>query len=504
MSASPHGAVWGKPHPARTYPTVGASLRRPSGREKSVVVVGAGMAGLHAAFLLARWGHEVTVLEAKSRPGGRVETIREPFAGGQYAEAGAYSFPGYHNLSVGYCVFFKLPMCVTDPDEDRITYYLEGQRIDDPMSPDAKWPYPLHADERKGLGAMLAKYVLAHLRAVGDPRAEGWPSKKLLKRFDRVSMTELMARGGASDGAVTILSQGYMRETGDGPGHTSALSILQDIALSASHRPSPRIPPGAGPKTFGGFGDISFQVAGGNDRLPAAFADSPELRGRIRYEHAVTSIGETKTGYRVRCQKPGGHASFRADRIVLAVPFAVLDDKVEIALPLSRGKRKAIGELRSTAVTRVYMQTRSRPWAAEGIQIVNTDLPVMIVNDQTTGQPGTRGILEALMAGPNARWADELDERRRVRLVREQLTEIVPDFDPIPGRHATKSWEADPWALGDYCWFAPGQMSELLPHIPEAAPPLHFAGDQTSVLTSWVQGALESGLRVAREVHRGR
>ena len=60
-----------------------------NGNVRSVVIVGDGIAGLVSAFELMQAGHEVTMLEARMRPGGRVYTLREPFADGLYAETGA-------------------------------------------------------------------------------------------------------------------------------------------------------------------------------------------------------------------------------------------------------------------------------------------------------------------------------------------------------------------------------------------------------------------------------
>src|SRR5262249_42165072 len=59
------------------------------GAARKVIVIGAGLAGLSAAYELSQAGHEVIVLEARARAGGRVRTLREPFADGMYAEAGA-------------------------------------------------------------------------------------------------------------------------------------------------------------------------------------------------------------------------------------------------------------------------------------------------------------------------------------------------------------------------------------------------------------------------------
>jgi NADPH-dependent 2,4-dienoyl-CoA reductase/sulfur reductase-like enzyme len=56
---------------------------------KKILIIGAGMAGLAAGYELSQSGHDVTILEARMRPGGRVHTLHEPFSDGLYAEAGA-------------------------------------------------------------------------------------------------------------------------------------------------------------------------------------------------------------------------------------------------------------------------------------------------------------------------------------------------------------------------------------------------------------------------------
>jgi len=65
--------------------------------KKSVIVVGAGIAGLSCGYELMRRGHDVTVLEASGRPGGHVRTFHDPFADGLYADIGAehFYYPGY-------------------------------------------------------------------------------------------------------------------------------------------------------------------------------------------------------------------------------------------------------------------------------------------------------------------------------------------------------------------------------------------------------------------------
>src|SRR5262245_19960538 len=79
-----------------------------SATPKRVIVMGAGLAGLCAAYELGLLGHDVTVLEAQARPGGRVQTLRDPFDDGLYAEAGASRIPTSHELALGYVRKFGL------------------------------------------------------------------------------------------------------------------------------------------------------------------------------------------------------------------------------------------------------------------------------------------------------------------------------------------------------------------------------------------------------------
>jgi monoamine oxidase len=77
---------------------------------KKIIIIGAGVAGLSAAYELTQFGHDVTILEARTRPGGRVHTLREPFDDGLYAEAGAARIPDDHNLTLKYVKLFNLPL----------------------------------------------------------------------------------------------------------------------------------------------------------------------------------------------------------------------------------------------------------------------------------------------------------------------------------------------------------------------------------------------------------
>src|SRR5207248_1181165 len=86
----------------------GAITVRPAA--KKILILGAGMAGLVAGYELSQAGHDVTILETRMRPGGRVHTLREPFSDGLYAEAGAARIPDNHDLTLKYVKLFDLPL----------------------------------------------------------------------------------------------------------------------------------------------------------------------------------------------------------------------------------------------------------------------------------------------------------------------------------------------------------------------------------------------------------
>ena len=103
------------------------------GPAKKVLVLGAGLAGLVAAYELTQLGHEVTVLEARIRPGGRVHTLREPFSDGLYAEAGAARIPDDHDLTLKYVKHFELPLEPFYPARLNAVRFDRGSREEVPI-----------------------------------------------------------------------------------------------------------------------------------------------------------------------------------------------------------------------------------------------------------------------------------------------------------------------------------------------------------------------------------
>jgi monoamine oxidase len=95
---------------------------------KKVLILGAGLAGLVAAYELSQTGHDVTILEARMRPGGRVHTLRENFSDGLYAEAGAARIPDSHDQTLKYVKLFNLPLEPMYPNRLSALRFDGGQR----------------------------------------------------------------------------------------------------------------------------------------------------------------------------------------------------------------------------------------------------------------------------------------------------------------------------------------------------------------------------------------
>jgi monoamine oxidase len=468
------------------------------GPKKTVVVLGAGLAGLSAAYQLVRAGHQVSVVEARDRVGGRIETIRTPFTDGQYAEAGALFLPAHHPLTMGYAQQFKLPLATISTSKDPCLWYVNGARITNPIDPAAAWPFPLWPEEQSGgIIGMMTQYVLGPVGSVGDPRAAGWPPATVAQ-YDTMSLWDLLRSRGASPGAISIVRRGYLDLSGDGIEACSALAILRDLASQSGGMPPHhriKLPPN--PDSNDPL--LEYSITGGNDALPRAFAAQPELAGKITLSTPIARV-ESGAGGRVACVAADGRR-FEGDQVICTIPFSVLRT-LDLAVPLSDAKRRAIARLEHTSVTRTFLQFSRRLWREQQLPwVANTDLDVMWLNEPTADQPGTPGILESFAAGPAARRFAAMAEADRLQAVAAQMDRVYPGVKALMQCGASKSWDQDPWARGDYCWFLPGDMRALGPSLSAAEGNVHFAGDHTSVMPGWIQGAFESGHRAAQEVN---
>lgn len=448
------------------------------GTAKKIIVIGAGLAGLSAAYELTQAGHDVTVLEARTRPGGRVHTLRDAFPEGLHAEAGATRIPNHHHFTLKYVELFGLTLDPFQPPESSTIYYVRGKRLTVTPGHDVEWPYKLTSEERKlGLGGMRQKYIRSMFDELGDVTDPNWPPDSL-KKYDQMNRSDFWRSRGASPEAISLLSLGGVDDRVE---EVSALFMLRNSALNKSLTQY-------------------YKIKGGSDLLPRGFA--ARLDERIHFSAPAVKIEQDARGVRVVFLHAGSYQTMAGDYVICAVPFPV-QKNIEVSPAFSVEKQRAIEQLPYHSLSKIFLQSRKRFWVDQGLSgFGTTDLPISQTWDMTYKQPGTRGILQAFPISLHSRRVTSMPENERTRFALEQVENLYPGMRENFEGGVSKCWDEDEWARGGTAFYKPGQITSLLPHVARPEGRVHFAGEHTSVwIDGWMQAALESGNRVAREVN---
>jgi monoamine oxidase len=445
------------------------AARRVAG--KRIVILGAGLAGLAAGLRLRELGYEVTILEARPRPGGRVHTLREPFADGLYAEAGAARIPSSHTLTLEYVRRYKLELDPFYPDSGSEVFLWRGKRLVVPhgQQPDlAQLRVNFTPHER---AAGFSRLAGLHFRGVKDeirtlPRAD-WPYPKLL-HYGQITFADYLRRQGAPPDAIAYMNQGFEDDS------------LIDFAHDAVSHDAPQL----------------WKIRGGNDLLPRAMA--AQLSAHMRYGAAVRQIARSDSNVRVTYTSAGAQHSEAADRVICTIPYTVLRD-LEVTPAWSPAKAEVINKLNMGAVARVFVQTRSRYWERQGLNgFASVDQP-MELWCPTHNEPGTHGILMTYMYERLAREYSALAPQTQVERTLDLFERVHPGVREEFEAATTWSWVNEPYSRGAYLLARPDQFG-ILQHVATPDGRVHFAGEHTSPWPGWMQGALHSGLRAAAEV----
>ncbi len=454
-------------------------LGPPGGAPKRVIVIGAGMAGLVAAFELARQGHQPIVLEAQNRVGGRVYTMRS-FAPGLYGEAGAMRIPRVHDLTLAYCDLFGLELRPFLMGNPRGLVYVAGERMtaeEAGLEPD-RLGFEVAEHERGRTFGDLWEEATRDLREMlqrDGPSA--WD--EIVHRYDQYSLREFLVLKGFSEGAIEMY--GVMNFVEADMNNACVEELREDLGRA--------------------FEDMQ-EIVGGMDLLPRAFYG--QLEDRIRFGAEVFAIEQDLDGVTVHFKTEAGRYTERGDYAICAIPFSVLR-QVEVLTPFSREKQRAVRQLNYSASTKVLFQVRERVWETDdGIfgGATVTDLPIRRINYPTPDPSTPRGVLLASYTWSQdaARWG-AMDEETRQEEALQDVGRIHPRIRDVYEVGASHAWDNDRFANGAFALFQPEQQTHLQADIVRSEGRIHFAGEHCSLHHAWIQGALESGIRAAQGIH---
>ncbi|MFN6121638.1 MAG: flavin monoamine oxidase family protein [Actinomycetes bacterium] len=434
-----------------------------------VIVVGAGIAGLTCARVLQAAGVDVTVLEGGTRAGGRARTVRSPFAEGQYVESGAeWIDTDHHRMRA---LLDRYGLRLQGPGQEWTTIrrmlFRDGRLFD---AAEVRELDPAVDDQ-------LATYDAAFERiadGIADPaRPDLHPDAAL---HDARTIADV-----ARDCDLGDLAQLFARRNSQGEfaaeqHEVSALFVGQQRAQMRAH---------------GIEGVVrAHRLEGGLDVLVARLAG--ELRdGTIRFGETVRGVHWESDEVRVDT----GVATHHADRVVFACSLVPLRSVVftpELPIPFAR----AVRELGYGTITKTAVQFGRRTWPSG---YATTSLPAQRVYEPTVDQPGEHGVLMSYAGGDGGRRAAVNDERHRIDAVVDDLRTMYGLDEPVTGSFS-RAWSNEPRYGGSYAAYGPGQVTAFWQVLREPCGPFRLAGEHVATWTGYLEGAVESGERVAHEL----
>ncbi len=473
-------------------------------RGQSVLILGAGIAGLVAAFELKNAGYEVRVLEYNDRAGGRSWTLR---GGDTYTELGG---------ATQRCEFD--PGLYINPGPWRIPYHHHGvldycNRLGVGLEPFVQVNYNAYLHSRKAYGGkpQRIRTVQADFHGhVAELLGKAITSKGLdqsIGKEDGEKLLEALKAWGALDennrysaSFDSSMRRGFDTSPGGGltpPARFSAPGGFRELVDSGLWQ---YLRVGADYE----FQSTIFQPVGGMDRIPAAF--HRRVGELIRFNSKVTEIRQDAAGVTAHYvdSKAGGAAmSARADWCVCTIPLSILS---QIPMNVSAEMTAGIRAVPYEATVKVGLQFKRRFWEQDERifgGITYTDLPIGVIGYPSAnyGNPGKGVLLGAYAWGPGAYELTAMSPQDRVQTAVRLGAQIHPQYLEEFENGIAVGWHRVPWVNGCFGNWSDQARAQHYANLCAIDGRIVLAGEHASYLPAWQEGAVLSSLDAISRLH---
>lgn len=438
-----------------------------------IAVVGAGLAGLNAAYRLKNAGLRSTVYEASDAPGGRINTARNLLAEGLTTEAGGEFIDSTHLDMLALVERFGLPRYDTlAPSEKRLVrddYFIKGRRY----------------SERQVIGEFrnIARSIQRDNASLPE---DNYSDSQTARALDEQSIEEYLSKLGAQGWFADLLSVAFTSEFGLDIGQQSALNFITMIGTDTSK----------GKFEIFGDSDERYKVKGGNDAIIRELAR--RLDGQVNTGYKLQAITENGKGYSLDF---GDKGAVKADYVIIAVPFSILR-QVDIKVELPPRKKLAIGQLGYGTNSKLVMGFNQRPWRKQGFVGYLFNDAVQNGWDNSQMQNGNRGVggYTVFLGGEAGR---NLSEEQRPAYLSALDAAYKGSLEQFNNRSKVFNWPSNPYARGSYSCYKVGQWTTVSGAEGEPVGNLFFAGEHCSGdFQGYMNGAAETGRQAAQAIFR--
>ena len=435
--------------------------------DAEVIILGAGLSGLHAARLLASEGKDVLVLEGSNRIGGRLHTLNHGDMG--YTEGGGEQIGANYARIIDTAAQLGINLIPDAPTRRKTAYYFQGNLYSQEAWKAGKFsPFP-NAFKGDSPSAPLFK-----LAAKNNPfnSAEDWLDNRFAK-YD-ISADEFLSDAGLNESAQSVIEHAL---NGNSLRSYSIMNLYRSLFIFSQSRDM-------GP---------SLSVQGGAQRLPEAMAAS--LNRRVKTAQRVTAINVKPDHVAINIEN---EKRYTAPYCICALPFGALRN-ISLNANSSDIQRKAINGLPYTQILQIHLKSKTAFWEKDELPAdMWTDLPIerLFANRDHNGNPN--GLFRLWINGDgtnHAIWKNPSKISEHItRLLKEARPASEGQFEIL----AIKDWTTkNPLSGGAYMHWGPSQIHKWANEMGRANKRLAFAGEHLSRLHTGMEGAMESGENAA-------